>query len=102
MKIALIIFGIFISLYVMRFFQLQKRKNLIISIDENNCIGCWRCVKRCNQKVLEIVKDETGTRAVVKNPIKCNACGDCLSKCKFNALKLIKKGNLYSNTTLTD
>jgi NAD-dependent dihydropyrimidine dehydrogenase PreA subunit len=27
----------------------------------------------------------------VKHPEHCTACGDCLSKCKFNALKLIER-----------
>jgi ferredoxin len=27
----------------------------------------------------------------VKYPDRCTACGDCLAKCKFNALKLIER-----------
>jgi NAD-dependent dihydropyrimidine dehydrogenase PreA subunit len=42
--------------------------------------------------VLEVVDDEAGKRAVVKNPDKCTACGDCLGICKFNALKLVEEG----------
>jgi NAD-dependent dihydropyrimidine dehydrogenase PreA subunit len=41
--------------------------------------------------VLEVVEDETGKRATVKYSDKCTACGDCLPKCKFNALKLIER-----------
>jgi NAD-dependent dihydropyrimidine dehydrogenase PreA subunit len=41
--------------------------------------------------VLEVVDDEAGKRATVKYPDKCTACGDCLGKCKFNALKLIEQ-----------
>jgi NAD-dependent dihydropyrimidine dehydrogenase PreA subunit len=41
--------------------------------------------------VLEVVEDEAGRRVAVKYPDKCTACGDCLSKCKFNALKLIER-----------
>jgi NAD-dependent dihydropyrimidine dehydrogenase PreA subunit len=40
---------------------------------------------------LEMVEDETGIHAEVKYPGKCTACGDCLGKCKFNALKLIER-----------
>jgi NAD-dependent dihydropyrimidine dehydrogenase PreA subunit len=27
----------------------------------------------------------------VIHPDRCTACGDCLDKCKFNALKLIER-----------
>jgi NAD-dependent dihydropyrimidine dehydrogenase PreA subunit len=40
---------------------------------------------------LEMVEDETGIHAAVSYPDKCTACGDCLDKCKFNALKLIER-----------
>jgi NAD-dependent dihydropyrimidine dehydrogenase PreA subunit len=40
---------------------------------------------------LEMVKDETGRHAVVRYLDKCTACGDCLVKCKFNALKLVER-----------
>jgi NAD-dependent dihydropyrimidine dehydrogenase PreA subunit len=38
-----------------------------------------------------MIEDETGIYAEVKYPGKCTACGDCLGKCKFNALKLIER-----------
>jgi NAD-dependent dihydropyrimidine dehydrogenase PreA subunit len=60
-------------------------------VDENNCSGCGRCVKRCSHHVLEMVEDETGLHAAVKYPDRCTACGDCLDKCKFNALNLVKR-----------
>jgi NAD-dependent dihydropyrimidine dehydrogenase PreA subunit len=40
-----------------------------------------------------MVEDEAGKRVTVKYPDKCTACGDCLAKCKFNALKLIEQGS---------
>jgi NAD-dependent dihydropyrimidine dehydrogenase PreA subunit len=41
--------------------------------------------------VLELVKDEAGVHLAVKYPDRCTACGDCLGKCRFNALKLIER-----------
>jgi NAD-dependent dihydropyrimidine dehydrogenase PreA subunit len=38
-----------------------------------------------------MTEDETGIHAAVKYPDKCTACGDCVGKCKFKALKLIKR-----------
>jgi NAD-dependent dihydropyrimidine dehydrogenase PreA subunit len=66
----------------------QKNRNKVICVVESNCTGCRRCVKRCQRHVLEMVDDEIGIHATVKYPDKCTVCGDCLSKCKFNALKL--------------
>jgi NAD-dependent dihydropyrimidine dehydrogenase PreA subunit len=41
--------------------------------------------------VLEMTEDETGIHAEVKYPDRCTACGDCLGRCKFKALKLIER-----------
>jgi ferredoxin len=40
---------------------------------------------------LEMVTDETEIHAIARYPDKCTACGDCLAKCKFNALKLVER-----------
>ena len=80
-----------ILLISVRWYDGQKKKNKVICVVETNCTGCQRCVKRCSRHVLEIVKNETGTCATVKDSDKCTACGDCLSKCKFSALKLIER-----------
>jgi NAD-dependent dihydropyrimidine dehydrogenase PreA subunit len=40
---------------------------------------------------LEAIEDETGTHIIVKYPTQCTACGNCLGKCKFNALELVKR-----------
>ena len=33
----------------------RKNRNSVISVVENNCTGCERCVKRCSRRVLEQV-----------------------------------------------
>jgi NAD-dependent dihydropyrimidine dehydrogenase PreA subunit len=48
-------------------------------------------VKRCSHRVLEIAEDAAGIQVIVKYPDRCTACGDCIGKCKFNALKLIER-----------
>ncbi|MDR0743595.1 MAG: 4Fe-4S binding protein [Tannerella sp.] len=69
----------------------RKNRNKIIYVIESSCTGCRRCVKRCSRRVLVAVKNETGTHVTVKYPDKCTACGDCLGKCKFDALKLVER-----------
>jgi ferredoxin len=78
-------------LIAVKWYDSQKKKNKVICVIESNCTGCQRCAKRCTRRVLEMVKNETGAIATVKYPDKYTACGDCLSKCKFSALKLIER-----------
>jgi ferredoxin len=40
---------------------------------------------------LATVKNETGIHVTVKYPNKCTVCGDCIGKCKFDALKLVER-----------
>ncbi|MDR1667959.1 MAG: ferredoxin family protein [Bacteroidales bacterium] len=72
-------------------YRKQKRKGKVVCVVESICTGCRRCVKKCARHVLETATGETGIHAVVKYPDKCSACGDCLGKCKFNALKLVER-----------
>jgi ferredoxin len=63
----------------------------IIRVIDNNCTGCKRCLKKCHRNVLATASEEKGAHIIVKNPHKCNACGDCLGACKFKALIIVKK-----------
>jgi NAD-dependent dihydropyrimidine dehydrogenase PreA subunit len=69
-----------------RFYNNQKKKNKVLTVIEDKCKGCQRCVKRCMRQALEMIKNETGTFVRV-NPNNCTACGDCMSgcipKCRF-------------------
>jgi NAD-dependent dihydropyrimidine dehydrogenase PreA subunit len=92
MNVVYISLGILVLLTIsVKLYQKKKRRNKVICVVESNCTGCRRCIKRCIHRVLETVNNETGIHAAVKYPDKCTACGDCLGKCKFNALKLIKR-----------
>ncbi|MDR2292019.1 MAG: ferredoxin family protein [Prevotellaceae bacterium] len=84
--------GILLLLWI--FSNLHRRRksgNKVIRVIETNCTGCGRCVKRCSRRVLEMLKNEAGTRVTVKYPDKCTACENCLIKCKFDALKLVER-----------
>jgi NAD-dependent dihydropyrimidine dehydrogenase PreA subunit len=71
-------------------YRKHKNRGRVIYVDKNSCAGCWRCVKICSRRVLEAVEDETGARVAVRYPSRCTACGDCIGKCRYNALKLIE------------
>ena len=71
-----------------------RGKNKTVQVIGGKCTGCKRCLtnmRKCKHNVLELVSDDNGKHIVVKYPDKCNACGDCVSICKFNALQLVRK-----------
>ena len=72
-------------------FRSKRAKNKVVSVIDNNCTGCRRCVKKCRRDVLNIAENEAGGLVVVEYPDKCTACGDCIVVCKFNALELVKR-----------
>jgi NAD-dependent dihydropyrimidine dehydrogenase PreA subunit len=92
MNIIYVGIGIVLLLWITGYvYRRRKNENKIIYIEQNNCSGCGRCVKRCSRRVLEMVKDGTGIHVEVKYPDRCTACEDCLSRCKFKALKLVER-----------
>jgi len=58
--------------------------NFIVKVDEEPCIGCGKCLKRCNLNALTIVDG----KAVIDTG-KCIGCGLCVSQCKPEALQLL-------------
>lgn len=97
MNVGLIIGGAVVALWVIGgFYRQWQGKNKVISTVEDNCTGCKRCLtnmRKCKYNVLELVSDENGKHIVVKYPDKCTGCGDCISLCKFKALKLVQRNS---------
>jgi len=62
-------------------------------IDDEKCITCGACVKKCPFHVLSIEPGEAhGRRGTVRvNTPDCLGCGLCVSACKRDALHLHKK-----------
>jgi len=52
-----------------------------IKIDENNCIGCVRCMKACPTKAIRV----RNKKARLINE-RCIDCGECLRVCPYNAV----------------
>jgi iron only hydrogenase large subunit-like protein len=61
-----------------------------IYVDENQCIGCTRCMKICSTAAIRICN---GT-AMISNS-RCIDCGECIKACNFNAIH-ISQGDLQS------
>lgn len=52
-------------------------------IERNDCTSCYRCVRECKQKAINITSD--GVRI---DPVKCIGCSACISMCKPGVIKL--------------
>jgi heterodisulfide reductase subunit A-like polyferredoxin len=91
MNIALYIAGAIIVLYLINgiYHHIHRCRKTIHVIDDN-CTGCKRCLKKCHRNVLASASEEKGAHIVIRNPLRCSACGGCVSVCKFKALQLIE------------
>lgn len=63
---------------------LIRRKNGVVWLDKNTCIGCQACVGFCPIGAMRKSK----TRI---EPFKCISCGSCVRACQENALELVEK-----------
>lgn len=63
---------------------LTRKKNGIVWLDKNICIGCQACVGFCPIGAMK--KSDAGIE-----PFKCISCGACVRACTENALELVKK-----------
>jgi Fe-S-cluster-containing hydrogenase component 2 len=63
---------------------LFRRKNGIVWLDKDTCIGCQACVGFCPINAMK--KSE-----VRIEPFKCISCGSCVRACPENALELVEK-----------
>ena len=62
---------------------LTRRKNGVVWLDKNTCIGCQACVGFCPISAMRKSK----TRI---EPFKCISCGACIRACPENALELVE------------
>ena len=63
----------------------------IIAQDEEKCVNCGKCIKRCHLQVFAKYSAAEGKPSVIADPSKCAGCGICRSTCPTGALKLIRR-----------
>ena len=63
----------------------------IIEQDEEKCVNCGKCIKRCHLHVFAKYSAAEGKPSVIADPSKCAGCGICRSTCPTGALKLIRR-----------
>ncbi|MDU1892469.1 MAG: 4Fe-4S dicluster-binding protein [Dysgonomonas sp.] len=70
-------------------FRKEKRKIISLQIFERKCIGCERCVDRCERNVLGMIYGEKYSYATVEFPERCTGCALCSFICPLEAIELI-------------
>lgn len=65
--------------------------NFSAHLDAASCIGCRKCLKRCQMDAIEF--DEAAKKAVAIKPSRCIGCGLCVPSCKSGSIKLEKKAS---------
>lgn len=59
----------------------------IVSINEEKCNGCGRCLIDCHEGALQLVNG----KAKIINDIYCDGLGDCLKGCPVDAITIIER-----------
>jgi len=65
--------------------QSVARSNFMVSVDQEECLGCGTCVSRCQMEALTLVDDK-----VALTERYCIGCGNCVSTCPAGALKMVR------------
>ena len=63
---------------------LKRKKNGIVWLDKNKCIGCQACVGFCPINAMRKSKERI-------EPFKCISCGACIRACPEKALEFVEK-----------
>ncbi|MEM2478502.1 MAG: 4Fe-4S binding protein [Thermoproteota archaeon] len=63
---------------------MSRNVRLIVTIDEEMCTGCGRCVKACLTGALQLVNGKS--RLVDER--RCDGFGSCIAACPNNAIRL--------------
>lgn len=59
-----------------------------IEFDDNRCILCGNCARRCPAAAIEIDKEK---KELIFHPASCIVCEVCVEACNKDAIKLINK-----------
>jgi formate hydrogenlyase subunit 6/NADH:ubiquinone oxidoreductase subunit I len=59
-----------------------------IEFDENKCILCGNCARRCPAAAIDIDKEKN---ELIFNPARCIICEVCLEACKKDAINMLPK-----------
>ena len=66
----------------------HQHSNYIREIDEEKCIKCGLCAKKCPISALEFIKED---KKLIFTPERCLGCGVCAHKCPKEAISMKKR-----------
>lgn len=72
--------------------------NFIPLVEQERCVGCGICAKRCHIGAIEIVETVPGDKKSKKSFIRedvCIGCGACLAGCKKDAIGFIRRKTIH-------
>ncbi len=63
----------------------RQNKGYTVSINENLCRGCGRCVRACPYRAISFHTNPLGSGYAVVDEALCKGCGNCISICPSDA-----------------
>jgi heterodisulfide reductase subunit A-like polyferredoxin len=63
----------------------RQNKGYTVSINEDLCRGCGRCVKACPYRAISFHTNSLGSGYAVVDEALCKGCGNCISICPCDA-----------------
>lgn len=75
--------------------------NFKASLDPDICIGCGKCIRRCQTQALTLVdaskkQSKLGQAKPRLNPHRCIGCGNCVTACPTMALTILPRASQVS------
>lgn len=72
---------------------LQVHASFYAAIDESTCIGCGKCVKKCQvDAIIESgIKTSKGKNILSVDNHRCIGCGLCVKSCPENSIQMIER-----------
>jgi len=66
----------------------HQRSNYIREIDDEKCIKCGLCAKKCPMSAIEFIEED---KKLIFTPDRCIGCGVCVHKCPKDAICLVHR-----------